>query len=72
METFSGISPRPVFTKILTLKMSLILRISLRIAVFYKKISEIKNFAIHKSFILTITLIFRLFFIRIVIFLEFF
>ena len=53
--------PGPVFTKILILRISLILRIFLRIVVFLRKILRIRIFLFTKILILRITLILRIF-----------
>ena len=60
----------PVFTKILILRIGLILRIFHRIVVFLRKILRIRIFLFTKILILRITLILRVF-LRMVLFLEF-
>ena len=54
-------SPGPVFTKILILRISLILRIFLRIVIFLRKILRIRIFLFTKILILRITFILRIF-----------
>ena len=61
LEDHSQQTPGPVFTKILILRISLILIIFLRIVVFLRKIPRIRIFLFTKILILRITLMLRIF-----------